>query len=194
MAGMLVLLLSSLALGQDGVEGLQKCAAVFGVAARLACFDTIHDPEPIEFCGKSWAWDTLEVKCTYKDVTDLSPLSGLTGLGYLDLRGNKVSDLSPLSGLTGLTELRLGYTQVSDLSPLSGLTGLTRIGLFGTPVSDLSSAAGPGRMARREAGWRHPLGGQCSEEQDSRKWGWMSGSGLVRRAVRDCGILRIPSE
>ncbi|MBW4460651.1 MAG: leucine-rich repeat domain-containing protein [Nodosilinea sp. WJT8-NPBG4] len=75
-------------------------------------------------------------------VSDLSPLSGLTQLRILSLSQTQVSDLSPLSGLTQLSELYLDQTQVSDLSPLSGLTQLRILSLSQTQVSDLSPLSG----------------------------------------------------
>ena len=75
-------------------------------------------------------------------VRDLSPLAGLSGLTTLDLRLTPVRDLSPLAGLSGLTTLDLVGTSVSDLSPLAGLSGLTTLNLYGTSVSDLSPLAG----------------------------------------------------
>ncbi|MFA6419144.1 MAG: leucine-rich repeat domain-containing protein, partial [Candidatus Margulisiibacteriota bacterium] len=75
-------------------------------------------------------------------VSDLSPLAGLTNLEWLDLTGTQVSDLSPLAGLTQLEDLLLTDTQVSDLSPLAGLTQLEDLLLTDTQVSDLSPLAG----------------------------------------------------
>jgi Leucine Rich repeats (2 copies) len=75
-------------------------------------------------------------------VTDLSPLSGLTGLNVLILNGTPVTDFSPLSGLTGLKVLLLNGTPLTDLSPLSGLTGLEVLYLESTPVTDLSPLSG----------------------------------------------------
>ena len=75
-------------------------------------------------------------------LTDVSPLSGLTGLQRLNLDGTQVSDVSPLSRLTGLQTLYLRETQVSDVSPLSGLTGLLGLVLLGTQVSDVSPLSG----------------------------------------------------
>ena len=54
-------------------------------------------------------------------ISDLSPLSGLTNLEYLLLGRNRISDLSPLTGLTNLKYLHLENNQISDLSPLKGL-------------------------------------------------------------------------
>lgn len=63
------------------------------------------------------------------------------GLDYIDLDMTKVSDLSPLSALTGLREFWLNSTRVSDLSPLSALTGLRALHLDGTKVRDLTQLA-----------------------------------------------------
>ena len=63
-------------------------------------------------------------------------------LEHLDLRNTQVSDLSPLAGLTNLRYLYLSRTQVSDLRPLAGLTRLRYLYLSGTQVEDLSPLAG----------------------------------------------------
>ena len=51
------------------------------------------------------------------------------------MRGDQVSDLSPLSGLTSLTGLGLWDNQISDLSALSGLTKLTHLNLWNNPLN-----------------------------------------------------------
>ena len=65
----------------------------------------------------------------YPQVSDRSPLVGLSGLTNLTLAGTPVSDLSPLAGLRGLTSLDLNSTPVSDLSPLAGLVNLRYVHL-----------------------------------------------------------------
>jgi internalin A len=80
-----------------------------------------------------------------EQVSDLSPLSGVTSLQTLDLSGcEQVSDLSPLSGVTSLQTLNLsGCEQVSDLSPLIGLTSLQALKLSGCKlVTDLFPLSG----------------------------------------------------
>ena len=65
------------------------------------------------------------------DITDLSPLAGLTNLQTLEVpvSGENVGiDLTPLSGLTKLRTLRTG-SNVTDLSPLAGLTELRELDL-----------------------------------------------------------------
>lgn len=71
-------------------------------------------------------------------LTDLSQLSGLSGLQMLILSGNQIDSIAPLSGLTGLTSLSLSSTPISDLRPLIGLDRLTRLRLDDVTVSDLS--------------------------------------------------------
>ncbi|MDE2888406.1 MAG: hypothetical protein OXR72_09320 [Gemmatimonadota bacterium] len=73
------------------------------------------------------------------DISDLSPLSGLTNLAYLDLYRNSISDISDLSGLTGLTDLFLNENSISNLSALSTLTNLARLGLSQNGISDISA-------------------------------------------------------
>ena len=72
------------------------------------------------------------------DISNLSPLSGLTSLTKLRLAGNSISDVSPLSNLTGLTSLDIQSNSISDVSPLSNLTRLTSLDLELNSISDAS--------------------------------------------------------
>lgn len=77
------------------------------------------------------------------NLSDISVLSGLTGLKNLELRGTSVSNICALTGLTGLTNLDLSYNDyLRDISALSGLTGLTNLDMGGTGVSDISVLSG----------------------------------------------------
>jgi hypothetical protein len=69
-------------------------------------------------------------------ITDISSLAGLTNLEHLELANNQISDLTPLAGFTNLTELYLQSNQISDISPLAGLTNLERLHLRGNPIPD----------------------------------------------------------
>jgi internalin A len=71
-------------------------------------------------------------------LSDLTPLSGLTSLAFLRLSYNDISDISPVSGLTNLTHLDLSGNKISDLFPLSELTNLTFLSLGGNHINDLS--------------------------------------------------------
>ena len=75
-------------------------------------------------------------------ISNLSPLSNLTNLTFLDLTSNRISDISALSNLTNLTELHLGGNQtISDISALTNLTNLTRLNLWTNRISDISALA-----------------------------------------------------
>ncbi|NKQ39252.1 MAG: hypothetical protein HF967_07280, partial [Methanosarcinales archaeon] len=75
-------------------------------------------------------------------ITDISPLSGLTSLTSLHLGGNQITDISPLSGLTSLTSIGLGGNQITDLSPLSSLNSLIWLNLGGNQITDISPLSG----------------------------------------------------
>ena len=79
-------------------------------------------------------------------ISDFSPLSGLTNLTRLALGGNSISDLSALSdaisGLTRLERLYLDTNSISDVSALSGFTRLERLILYNNSISDLSPLSG----------------------------------------------------
>ena len=81
------------------------------------------------------------------DVTDLSPLSGLTNLTALNVMETGAADLSPLSGLVHLEELDLANPDIADLTPLSGLTNLKILyldngNMISSAITDLSPLAG----------------------------------------------------
>lgn len=83
---------------------------------------------------------SLDLGCTR--VSDVTPLSGLMNLRSLDLRGTQVGDVTALAGLTKLGLLGLDGTQVSDVTVLSGLTNLQTLDLEGTQVSDVTPLSG----------------------------------------------------
>ena len=77
------------------------------------------------------------------DVSALaSALSGLTSLEWLDLSSNSISDVSALSGLTSLETLWLGSNSISDITPLSGLTSLKTLWFSFNSISDVSALSG----------------------------------------------------
>ncbi len=84
-----------------------------------------------EFVSGSWV--------NSNEISDLSPLSGLTNLTYLDLTSNSISDISALSNLTNLTGLFLFSNSISDVSALSNLTNLTYLSLSRNSISDVSA-------------------------------------------------------
>ena len=54
-------------------------------------------------------------------ISDISPLRGLTKLTYLDLEGNEISDVTALANLINLEELYLEGNPITDKTPLQTL-------------------------------------------------------------------------
>ena len=72
------------------------------------------------------------------DVTDLSPLAGLTKLELLYGWSNKqLVDISPLAELTQLRVLNLGVCHIEDISVLANLTQLEELTLYYNEISDI---------------------------------------------------------
>ncbi len=91
----------------------------------------------------------------FNDISDLSPLAGLTNLQHLYLNSNfQISDLSPLSGLINLKTLRVhcddtfwaGYGHINDLTPIAGLVNLEHLDMCGHQISDLTPLAGMSKL------------------------------------------------
>ena len=72
-------------------------------------------------------------------IEDISPLSGLTRLSYLDLSNTGIEGgVDELAGLTALKALYLKDNQINDISALSGLKSLQYLELRGNPIEDYS--------------------------------------------------------
>lgn len=73
------------------------------------------------------------LKVKWGDFADLSPLSGMSGLQELSLRGaSKVMDVEPLTLLASLRSLAIeGFREITDPSPLGGFAHLTTLELGG---------------------------------------------------------------
>ena len=115
----------------------------------------IQNPEP--YGGLEvlqWIKDAKESRATelaisFKNISDLSPLTALTNLTRLDLSMNNITDLTPLAGLTNLTIVELYYNyNLSDLSPLARLTNLTTLTLSNNNITDITPLAGLTNLER----------------------------------------------
>ena len=84
----------------------------------------------------------IKLRLAGNSISDVSPLSNLTGLTEMDIQSNSISNVSPLSNLTRLTSLDLELNSISDASPLSNLTGLTSLDISRNSMSDLSPLSG----------------------------------------------------
>ena len=71
------------------------------------------------------------------NINDLSPLSGLSALTWLQADNNQIADLRPLAALASLDKLGLGGNKINDLTPLTGLTLLDELNLASNMISDV---------------------------------------------------------
>ncbi|NQT12774.1 MAG: leucine-rich repeat domain-containing protein, partial [Planctomycetes bacterium] len=110
----------------------------------------ISDISPLQGLT-SLAW----LRLASNQISDVSPLKGLTSLTYLGLLTNKISDISPLQGLTSLTELSFGSNKISDGSFLARLPGLTSLDLTLNRITDWSFLAELPRLTSLNVGANH---------------------------------------
>jgi len=102
---------------------------------------TNEDIEPLRYMTLLTALWFNEGIDTFQ-ITDLSPLAGLTNLDHLFIEGSYINDITPLAGLTNLTWLTILGTQVTDITPLAGLINLETLQLAVNPVADITPLAG----------------------------------------------------
>lgn len=88
--------------------------------------------------GLQYAVNLEDVFLHDNDVTDVSPLAGLTKIWHLNLNVNEVTDVGPLENLTNLTELHLCCStgNITDVTALEGLTQLVGLNLTGHDLGD----------------------------------------------------------
>jgi len=92
----------------------------------------------LEYCS-----NLVKLNIRLKDIADLSPLTNLENLVYLDLHQIRlIKDISPLSGLTNLQYLNLENNKIEDVTPLANLTQLTYLNIDGNPVRSISALSG----------------------------------------------------
>ena len=102
----------------------------------------LPEAAPIRKIGGLEYFKNLEsLDLSFREITDVALLAGLSKLAMLSLRGNLVEDISPLAGLTDLTVLTLDHSAVIDLSPLASLAGIKHLYLAECPVVDYSLLA-----------------------------------------------------
>ena len=77
-----------------------------------------------------------------QDVGDVSALSGLADLAYVDLRHNPIEDVTPLAALSGLRELCVYDTHVSDLSALAACPLLQNIDAGNARITSITAFTG----------------------------------------------------
>lgn len=75
-----------------------------------------------------------------KRIEDLSPISNLTQLDQLFLKGDGIDDISDLKNLTNLTSLWLNENQIQDIAAVQGMKKLSQLSLCGNRLTDVQAA------------------------------------------------------
>ncbi len=76
---------------------------------------------------------------TNSQITDLTPLEGLTQLNWLFLDESNVSNLETLSKLENLQYIKISISKITDISPLNNLRSLKTLVLDGNKIESLPS-------------------------------------------------------
>ena len=103
----------------DRLERLTVTPYKYAAAGALKMGDEAYDASISEQAEDVYS------DCT--DLSDLSFLSPLTGLEYLNISECKASDLSFVSGMDKLEELDITGTDITDLAPLLDLPSLKKL-------------------------------------------------------------------
>jgi hypothetical protein len=115
------------------LTGMEHCL-------NLASLD-LHDNQISDISPLAGLTKLEWLDLSYNRISNISPLAGLTGLKWLYLYNNLISNISPVANLTNLKYLFLQTNQISNISPLANLTNLTRLLLFSNQISDISPLA-----------------------------------------------------
>lgn len=127
--------------------------------------------------GLEWLENVTNLSLRSNNITDVSKLGALTGLGYLALDANQISNIKPLAalaklnylslsgnpirdvgmllGLTAVTSLYLNDTKVSDVSPLARLTNLVYLSVYNSEIVNVQPLVGLSNLARLYLGGNH---------------------------------------
>jgi hypothetical protein len=117
-------------LGITSLSGLEYCVSLENI---LMADNEISDITPLAGLTQLWG-----VHISWNDVSDISPLQGHTALTQLHLSQNPVTDLGPVASMTSLEQLVMGETHITDYSPLYGLPHFSDIYLGSCNLSDIS--------------------------------------------------------
>lgn len=112
---------------------------------RLYLGDNLLDDDQLVHLSGLHNLQELSISGNY-DITDVSPLAGLTELRALYAQFTPITSVEPLAGLTHLEVLYLNYgTAITDISPLAGLIHLTELALDDQMVRLSDATVGVGQ-------------------------------------------------
>ncbi|QWG26610.1 LPXTG cell wall anchor domain-containing protein [Bacillus mycoides] len=100
---------------------------------------TIYSGEGInEIAGLEYMTNLEKLTLRESNVTDISVISELRHLKYLDLSSNPIESIQPVSKLENLDMLFLRDNKIADLTPLSQMKKIKILDLIGNNIKDLT--------------------------------------------------------
>ena len=100
-----------------------------------------NDPELTDITHLSSLTQLTYLDLGKNEISDITFLANLIQLQHLDLRNNYISDITSLANLTQLTYLDLGRNEISDITFLANLTQLQHLDLRSNRISDITPLA-----------------------------------------------------
>ena len=88
--------------------------------------------------GLQYAKNLKKLIISDLDVKDISVLSHIYELEYIDIRINSVEDLSPIANNVYLKHLNIDYNYIEDITVLETLSELEHLSISGNPISSIS--------------------------------------------------------
>ncbi|MDM5460772.1 leucine-rich repeat domain-containing protein [Bacillus cereus] len=100
---------------------------------------TIYSGEGInEIAGLEYMTSLEKLTLRESNVTDISAISELRYLKFLDLSSNPIESIQPVSKLENLDMLFLRDNKIADLTPLSQMKKIKTLDLIGNNIKDLT--------------------------------------------------------
>ncbi|HDR7631998.1 TPA: leucine-rich repeat domain-containing protein [Bacillus mycoides] len=100
---------------------------------------SIYSGEGInEIAGLEYMTNLEKLTLRESNVTDISVISGLRHLKYLDLSSSPIESIQPVSKLENLDMLFLRDNKIADLTPLSQMKKIKILDLIGNNIKDLT--------------------------------------------------------
>ena len=132
-------------------KALGKSATDTITVAEMATLQSINigvkfsddsSPKIRDLTGLEHAINVKVFWCPNNEISDFSPLAGLTKMVQMTLGHNPITSFEPFRNMTELEAIQLGHCFIpSDLSPFEGKEKLRGVLMWGPPITDLSPLA-----------------------------------------------------
>ncbi|MBS9804919.1 leucine-rich repeat domain-containing protein [Bacillus toyonensis] len=92
-----------------------------------------------EIAGLEYMTNLEKLTLRESNVTDISAISKLRGLKYVDLTSNPIENIHPIGQLENINMLFFRDNKISDLTPLSKMKKIKTLDLIGNNIKDIQS-------------------------------------------------------